>query len=364
MRRLSASILPLLLVACAGAGASARAPSEEPATSRTLRPAELARVRCLLLAPLDNAADAPTAAAVATRALENGIDRARTQVLPVAELRALFAETPLELPEGVGGATALELAELLRADAALYGAVEGRSHGWEPGMVVSLRLTLTGSRDLLFADTAPIVPAPREPFDAAVRRTVLDLARPALMRLGAAGPRGCFPRERREAVTAAAQALRPPPPPAPAPAPPPPIVSPVEEGPARSSLRTPRQSDWARRLAEKNRLPIDDVAFVGRTAELSRDAGLVDLATVLAATPALTVRLEAFVDATSDPAADLRLSQAMAQAVARRLAELGAEPGRVTFAGRGGESPVAPTFTVRGRAANRRIEAVAAGPRP
>jgi outer membrane protein OmpA-like peptidoglycan-associated protein len=141
-------------------------------------------------------------------------------------------------------------------------------------------------------------------------------------------------------------------------------VLPGLEATARTSLRSPRQNDWARRLAERGRLPVDDVAFVGRTAELSRDAGLVDLATVMSATPALTVRLEAFVDATSDPAADLRLSQAMAQAVARRLAELGVEPGRVTFAGRGGENPVAPTFTVRGRAANRRVEAVPAGSRP
>ena len=49
----------------------------------------------------------------------------------------------------------------------------------------------------------------------------------------------------------------------------------------------------------------------------------------------------------------------MAQAAARRLVELGVEPGRIGVAGRGGESPLVPNFTARGRAANRRIEASA-----
>jgi len=59
------------------------------------------------------------------------------------------------------------------------------------------------------------------------------------------------------------------------------------------------------------------------------------------------------------PAADNRLSLAMAQAAGRRLTELGVEPGRIGLSGRGGESPLVPNFTARGRAANRRIEAVA-----
>ena len=155
-------------------------------------PAELARVRCLLLSPVESAADAPLAAGAATRALEASIDPARTQVLPVAELRAMLDDTPLELPAGVSGGTALELAELLGADAALYGAVEGRSRGRGPGMVVTLRLILAGSRELVFAGSAPVLPSPGESLEAAVRRSIVDLARPALDRLGAPGPRRCF----------------------------------------------------------------------------------------------------------------------------------------------------------------------------
>jgi outer membrane protein OmpA-like peptidoglycan-associated protein len=49
----------------------------------------------------------------------------------------------------------------------------------------------------------------------------------------------------------------------------------------------------------------------------------------------------------------------MAQAAARELADLGVPRDRVTAAGRGGESPRLPNFTARGRAANRRVEAVA-----
>jgi flagellar motor protein MotB len=48
----------------------------------------------------------------------------------------------------------------------------------------------------------------------------------------------------------------------------------------------------------------------------------------------------------------------MAQAAAKRLVQLGVEQKRVSFAGRGGGSPVLPNFTARGRAANRRIEVV------
>jgi outer membrane protein OmpA-like peptidoglycan-associated protein len=350
MRRPATLLAPCLalLAACAGA----RPAGEPDAGSTRLRPAELARVRCLLLAPMESTADTPLAAAAATRALEASIDPARTQVLPVFALRAMLADTPMELPAGVSGGTALELAELLGADAALYGAVEGRSRGREAGMLVTLRLSLAGSRDLLFADAAPILPSPGEPLEAAVRRTVVDLARPALDRLGAPGTRSCFDKGRRDALHAAAVALQPA---APAPAT-------IDEAPAPAGgtgLRTPRQRDWARRLAAHARVTLDDVAFAGRTADLVREAGLADLAVVLGASPALVIKLEGFVDASGDPGADARLSLAMAQAAARRLVELGVEPGRLAVAGQGSESPLVPNFTARGRAANRRIEASA-----
>lgn len=350
--RLRASLLApglLLLAACAGVRPTGE--ESEPGSAR-LRPAELARVRCLLLAPIESTADTPLAAAAATRALEASVDAARTQVLPVFALRAMLVDTPMELPAGVSGGTALELAELLGADAALYGAVEGRSRGREAAMLVTLRLSLAGSRDLLFADAAPIVLSPGEPLEAAVRRTVVDLARPALDRLGAPGTRSCFDKGRRDALHAAAVALLP--------APPAPAA--IDEAPAPAGgtgLRTTRQRDWARRLAAHARVTLDDVAFAGRTADLVREAGLADLAVVLGASPALGIKLEGFVDASGDPGADARLSLAMAQAAARRLVELGIEPGRLSVAGKGSESPLVPNFTARGRAANRRIEASA-----
>jgi len=351
MRRLALTFAPCLalLAGCAGARPS---PTEASAGLALLRPAELARVRCLLLAPIESATDAPLAAGAATLALEANVSPARTHVLPVAELRAMLADTPLELAEGVSGGTALELAELLGADGALYGAVEGRSRGRDPGLSVTLRLMLVPSRELVFAGSALIVPAPGEPLEAAVRRTVVDLARGALDRLGASGPRSCFDRGRRDALHAAAVALR---------TAPPPGTALAEEAAADTSSapRTARQRDWARRLADRGRVILEEVAFAGRSAELVRERGLADLALVLGASPALTVRLSGYVDASGDPAADARLSLAMAQAAARRLAELGIETSRIGVAGRGGESPLVPNFTARGRAANRRIEASA-----
>jgi outer membrane protein OmpA-like peptidoglycan-associated protein len=338
-----------LLTACAGARSSPSEPAPVQAPA-LFKPAELARVRCLLLAPIESAADAPLAAGAATRALEASVDPARAQSFPVAELRAMLADTPLELPAGVSGGMALELAELLGADGALYGAVEGRSRGREPGLMVTLRLILAGSRELIFAASAPVVPGPGEPLEAAVRRTIIDLARPALDRLGAPGPRRCFAQGRRDTLHAAAVALRATPGSPPA----------AEEAPAAvgpSGLRTARQREWARRLGAGGRVTLDEVAFAARTADLVREAGLADLALVLGTSPALTARLEGFVDASGDPAGDVRLSLAMAQAAARRLVELGVEARRIAVAGRGSENPLVPNFTARGRAANRRIEA-------
>lgn len=354
-------LLPALLLAgCA----AARLPAPEPARSapggEVLREAELARVRCLLVAPLENGSDAPRAAGAATVALLARLDPARTQVLPVEQLRALLVDTPLELPEGIPASTALELAELLGADAALYGAVEGRSREAEPDVLVTLRLTMAGHRDLVFATTGRVEAAAGEPIEAAVRRTTLDHARPMLERLGAPGRHACFPKERRDALRAAALALAAPSPaPAPAPARARPEPPPPARASARPALQTARQREWARVLAARGRVQLDEVTYAGRTAELARDGGLADLALVLLAAPDLTVRLEGFVDTSGDAAADQRLSAAMSQAAAARLRDLGVEASRVGTEGRGSESPILPNFTARGRAANRRIEVVA-----
>jgi outer membrane protein OmpA-like peptidoglycan-associated protein len=136
-------------------------------------------------------------------------------------------------------------------------------------------------------------------------------------------------------------------------------VTPPTAQPARVAPKTQRQADWAKRLDQGDRIVLEDVAFAGRSADLQRDAGLADLAAALLAQPGVSVRLEGFVDATNDRTADHKLSLSMAQAAARRLAALGVPRQRVSSNGRGGDSPRLPNFTTRGRAANRRLEAVA-----
>jgi outer membrane protein OmpA-like peptidoglycan-associated protein len=292
------------------------------------------------------AADAATAALVTSVAPE------RATVFPLSDLRGLFRDTPLELPEGVPPSMALELAQLLGADGALYGAVEGRG-GNGQDLLVSLRLALTGGRDLLLAGSAVAHPGPGESIEAAVRRTAVELARPALSRLGGAGAPRCFDPERTRAVRLAALAEGRP---ASGPALP---AAPSPGGTAKAvPPRTSRQVDWARKLSASARVRLEDVAFTGRTAELQRDGGLADLALALSSSPEVHVRVEAFVDATHDGEGDARLSAAMAQAAIQRLLELGVARERMTWAGRGGESPLLPNFTTRGRAANRRVEVV------
>jgi outer membrane protein OmpA-like peptidoglycan-associated protein len=346
----------------------------------------MARVRCLVVAPFENASDDPLAAEAATSALLSGLDPARVRALPVSELRGLFRETTYELPEGIGPSLALELGQLLGADGVLYGAVEGRAAAPGSPLVVTVRLATPGEHELLFATAATVERRPDEDAPAAVRRVASAAASPMLKRLGTSGRRSCFDRERqarlRALALAEARPAQPAPPRAAAASPtsaPPvaaqPTVAPPASGPpsavatsaapvapaaapAAKKARTPRQADWTKRLARRGRLVVEDVAFKGRTAELENEAGLADLVLAILATPGLKVRIEGFVDATSDPGNDARLSMSMAQAAGQRLVELGVPSGRVSWAGRGGDSPLLPNFTARGRSANRRLEAV------
>lgn len=336
----------LVAASCAGGGAGPGAASPSPEA----RGAELARVHCLLVAPLENASGAPLASEAATASLVGAVDPSQAVVYPLADLRALFRDTPLELPEGVPPSMALELAELLGADGALYGAVEGRPGPGGGDLQVTLRLVLTGQRDLVFAGSARVRTAPAEPLEAAVQRTTLALAGPALSRLGGTASRHCFDPEQTRALRTVALAVARPAAPALAPGP--------AASPDRGQPRTARQADWARRLASAGRIRLDDLAFSGRTPELLRDGVLADLALALASAPEVRVRVEAFVDATHDGEGDARLSAAMARSVLQRLAELGVARERLAWAGRGGASPLVPNFTARGRAANRRIEIV------
>jgi outer membrane protein OmpA-like peptidoglycan-associated protein len=348
----------------------ASAPVAEPELATPngalLRGAELSQARCLLVAPFENASDVALAAEAATSALLAGVDPARARVFPIPELREVFRDTPLELPAGIAPSLALELAELVGADAAVYGIVEGGGNGADPHLLVSVRVAVAGDHRLLFARTAVVRAGPGEAPEDAVRREAADLARPMLARLGDPGRKQCFDPERtralrRFALSEPRQARPEPVPAASAPATP---ATPAPEARAAPAARvqpgTPRQADWARRLAAGDRIVVDDVAFSGRTDELLRDGGLADLAIALAASPAVAVRLEAFVDATADRAADGQLSGAMARAAGERLLQLGVERARLSWTGRGGESPLLPNFTARGRATNRRIEVVAA----
>ncbi len=363
MHRLALSAAVALALGCASA------PVVEPAATLTpngamLRGAELSRARCLLVAPFENASDVALAADAATSALLSGVDPSRARVFPIPELRAVFRDTPLELPAGIAPSLALELAELVGADAAVYGTVEGGGKGEDAPLLVSVRVAVTGEHRLLFARNGVVHAAPGESPEDAVRRTVDELTRPMLTRIGDPGRKQCFDPERTQALRRFAlaeprQGARPEPQPAVVPAVAE-VKAPAPAAPAPDAQpRTPRQAEWARRLAAGERVVVEDVAFSGRTAELLRDGGLADLAIALAASPGVAVRVEAFVDSTDDRAGDVQLSSAMARAAGERLLQLGLTRARVSWVGRGGESPLLPNFTARGRAANRRVEVVA-----
>jgi outer membrane protein OmpA-like peptidoglycan-associated protein len=362
--RIAAFAALALALGCAANRAEVAAAPQGPERGSILRVPELVRVRCLLVAPFENASDAPLAAEAATAALVSAVDPARTRVFPVADLRALFKDTALELPQGISPSLAMELAELVGADAAVWGSVEGRSHDPSAELLVTLRMGLVGDRRLLFAETGSVKTAAGERPDAAVQQAALDLARPMLVQLGDPGKKRCFDAERTRTVRRLALAQEHAPRRSATAAADPASRGARAAAPAAPSKepRTPRQAEWAKRLGDGGRILVEDVAFAGRTPSLEREAGLGDLAVALLARPGVSVRLEGFVDATPDRGGDQKLSAAMAQAAGRRLVELGVPQQQLSWVGRGGESPVLPNFTARGRAANRRIEAVAAAP--
>jgi outer membrane protein OmpA-like peptidoglycan-associated protein len=394
-------------LACAGERGAAPGPVAA-GDAAVLKAAELARVRCLVVAPFENGSDAPLASETATSSLVSGLDAARVRVFPIQELRWLFRDTPLDLPAGIARrsrSSSARCSRRTRCCTARWKASPRRGRaraGREHPPVPRPRAPPLFARTVLVAGAG-------ERTDSAVRRAVLAAARPALSRLGDDGEAllrsdrtrslrklalaqadakggACAPRHCALRRVPPAPAVSPAsaPPPAPAAAPPPPVQaastasappappppaaaapiaarpSPASPSlqPARAIVRTPRQTEWMKRLRAAERFVLEDVAFAGRSDDLQRDVGLADLAVALLAEPSVSVRLEAFVDATPDPAADRKLSTAMAQAAAKELAELGVPRQRVTAVGHGGESPRLPNFTARGRSANRRIEAV------
>jgi len=348
------------LLALAALAAPPLAHAAPPPAGTTERRA----VRCLLVAPLENASDLPEAAAAANQALVSFAGADRERLLSEADLRSVFEGTSLELASGVPPSLAIELGDVLGADGVLYGAVEGRSRSTRPTLTVTLRLSLTGSRDLLMLATAPVVPQGAERPLVAVRRAAAQAGREAMALLGGPlPPHGCFDPDRlwlmRQAALRGGARGSPPaasvPPPSATDASATPRLAPASSPPPA----TARQAEWAWRLGARERFAVDGVAFEGRSARMARDAGLEDLAGAIRASPAVRVRIEGFVDSSSRPDEDARLSLAMAEAAGERLVELGVPRERLSWTGRGGDAPLLPNFTARGRAGNRRVEVVA-----
>ena len=348
-----------------------RAPPPAAPQAIVVAEAKLAKVRCLVVAPFEDASDRPKLGDVATTALVSSVDPEQTRVFPVEDLRRLFRGTSYELPpHGVSARLAMELAERVQADAALYGSVEGSAQEASTGLVVSVRLQSTAGREVIFANAAPVRSEPGEKVEVALRRALLLAARPMLLEMGSPGERSCFDPEivRRARVMRATPSVAAP---APEPEPPRPLdaaaaaaagalaAATASEPAPKADPRAERRSELARKLERRERFLLDDVEFAGRTAVFAQEDGLTDLAGAMGSVPRATVRIEVFVDASGNAQQDASASMAQAMAVVRRLVTLGVARERIAQVAKGGTEPVAPNFTAKGRAANRRVEVVA-----
>jgi len=338
--------------ALAAAGPAVPAPPPSPGAS------EHRAVRCLLLAPLENASDLAEAAAAANQALVSFSGAERRRLLSEGELRAVFDGTALELPDGVPPSLAVDLAEVLGADAVLYGTVEGRGRDGASSLSVSLRMAMAGTRDLVVASTRPVAAQGGERALVALRRAAAEAGREAMARLGGPlPPKGCFDPEDlwrvREAALRATHARE-----GAAPGRSPAVAAAALGPSGAPPPPSARAAQWAWRLGARERFPVDGIAFEGRSAVIAGETALEDLAGALRSAPAVRVRLEGFVDPGGRDDDDQRLSMRMAEAVGERLVDLGVPRERLSWTGRGAEAPLFPNFTARGRAANRRAEVV------
>jgi outer membrane protein OmpA-like peptidoglycan-associated protein len=107
-------------------------------------------------------------------------------------------------------------------------------------------------------------------------------------------------------------------------------------------------------------LVLPDTLWAGaRASELTPkalSATVEPLAALLANSPELRVRIEAFVDARGDANDLQRLTQDRAEALAGRLVSSGVDGARIQASGMGGSNPVSANTTPAGRQRNRRIE--------
>jgi OmpA-OmpF porin, OOP family len=81
-----------------------------------------------------------------------------------------------------------------------------------------------------------------------------------------------------------------------------------------------------------------------------------NIAAILAAYPAVEVKVGGYTDNVGDDAHNLQLSQDRARSTMQALIDLGLAPGRITAEGYGKEHPVADNSTPEGRQQNRRID--------
>jgi len=83
-----------------------------------------------------------------------------------------------------------------------------------------------------------------------------------------------------------------------------------------------------------------------------------EIARLLKAHPAATIRVESHTDAIGNQEANLSLSQARAESIRNELVDRGVGAARIETAGMGGDLPAASNDTAEGRASNRRSEIV------
>jgi len=110
-------------------------------------------------------------------------------------------------------------------------------------------------------------------------------------------------------------------------------------------------------VSKENWFEFDRLNFETGSAVMKSDSGeqLSNIAAILQAYPAASLKIGGYTDNTGDPAPNMRLSQMRADAVRDQLREMGIDASRLETEGYGIQRPVADNSTVEGRAQNRRV---------
>jgi outer membrane protein OmpA-like peptidoglycan-associated protein len=108
------------------------------------------------------------------------------------------------------------------------------------------------------------------------------------------------------------------------------------------------------------RFALQPLNFQLGSTTLTRDSVLTvdDLAGVLNADPAATIRIESYTDDAGTPEANQRITTARSETIKSLLIARGVDPSRVEAAGMGATRPVASNDTAEGRAQNRRTDVI------